>query len=74
MQLQGLVLFALYIAGVAGAMAVAYVLKRTTMRSRFQPLMLELPAYHWPHLRNLAIGLWQRVQIFLTASARSSWR
>lgn len=65
-QLQGLVLFALYIAGVGGAMAVAYVLKRTTMQSRFQPLMLELPAYHWPHLRNLAIGLWQRVQIFLT--------
>jgi ferrous iron transport protein B len=66
-QLQGLVLFALYVAGVAGAMAVAYVLKHTTtMRSRFQPLMLELPAYHWPHLRNLAIGLWQRVQIFLT--------
>jgi ferrous iron transport protein B len=47
-------------------MAVAYVLKRTMMRSRFQPLMLELPAYHWPHLRNLTIGLWQRVQIFLT--------
>ena len=66
LQLQGLVLFALYIAGVAGAMAVAYVLKRTMMRSRFQPLMLELPAYHWPHLRNLAIGLWQRVQIFLS--------
>jgi ferrous iron transport protein B len=65
-QLQGLVLFALYIAGVASAMAVAFVLKRTTMRSRFQPLMLELPAYHWPHLRNLAIGLWQRVEIFLT--------
>jgi ferrous iron transport protein B len=65
-QLQGLVLFALYIAGVASAMAVAFVLKRTTMRSRFQPLMLELPAYHWPHLRNLAIGLWQRIEIFLT--------
>lgn len=65
-QLQGLVLFVLYIVAVAGAMAVAYVLKRTTLRSRFQPLMLELPAYHWPHLRNLAIGLWQRVQIFLS--------
>jgi ferrous iron transport protein B len=65
-QLQGLVLFALYIAGVASAMAVAFVLKRTAMRSRFQPLMLELPAYHLPHLRNLAIGLWQRVEIFLT--------
>jgi ferrous iron transport protein B len=66
-QLQGLVLFALYVAGIAAGLAVAFVLKHTTsMRSRFQPLMLELPAYHWPHLRNLAIGLWQRVQIFLT--------
>lgn len=66
LQLQGVVLFVLYIAGIAGAMAVAYVLKRTTMRSRIQPLMLELPAYHWPHMRNLVIGLWQRAQIFLT--------
>jgi ferrous iron transport protein B len=65
--LQGLVLFVLYVAGIAAGLAVAFVLKHTTsMRSRFQPLMLELPAYHWPHLRNLAIGLWQRVQIFLT--------
>jgi ferrous iron transport protein B len=28
--------------------------------------MLELPAYHWPNLRNLAIGLWQRIEIFLS--------
>jgi ferrous iron transport protein B len=48
----GLVLFAAVHRRRRGAMAVAFVLKRTTMRSRFQPLMLELPAYHWPHLRN----------------------
>jgi ferrous iron transport protein B len=66
-QLQGLVMFALYVAGIASGLAVAYVLKHTSSKgSRFQPLMLELPAYHWPHLRNLAIGLWQRVQIFMT--------
>jgi ferrous iron transport protein B len=65
-QLQGLVLFSLYALGIVSGLAVAYVLKRTAKGSRFQPLMLELPAYHWPHLRNLAIGLWQRVQIFLT--------
>jgi ferrous iron transport protein B len=47
-------------------MAVAYVLKRRGVGKRFQTLMLELPAYHWPNLRNLAIGLWQRVEIFLT--------
>ncbi len=66
-ELQGLVLFALYVAGVASAMGVAYVLKRSGgSASRFQALMLELPTYHWPSLRSLAIGLWQRAEIFLT--------
>jgi ferrous iron transport protein B len=66
LELQGVVLFALYIAGVVGAMAVAYVLKRRGPGTQFQALMLELPAYHWPNLRSLGIGLWQRVEIFLT--------
>ncbi len=65
-QLQGLVLFALYVAGVASAMGVGYVLKCFGSGARFQALMLELPAYHWPNLRNLGIGLWQRVEIFLS--------
>jgi ferrous iron transport protein B len=66
LELQGVVLFALYLIGVASAMGVAYVLKRIGAGARFQALMLELPAYHWPNLRNLAIGLWQRVEIFLS--------
>jgi ferrous iron transport protein B len=66
LQLQGLVLFALYVVGVASAMAVAFVLKRVGRRGGYQALMLELPAYHWPNLRNLGIGLWQRVEIFMT--------
>ena len=63
---QGLVLFGLYLAGIASAMAVAYVLKRTMGKGQYQPLMLELPNYHWPNLRNLAIGLWERIRIFIT--------
>ena len=66
LELQGVVLFALYVVGVASAMAVAFVLKRLGSRGNFQALMLELPAYHWPNLRNLAIGLWQRVEIFMS--------
>ena len=66
LELQGVVLFALYVAGVASAMAVAFVLKRSGKSTHFQALMLELPAYHWPNLRNLGIGLWQRVEIFMT--------
>jgi ferrous iron transport protein B len=59
------VLFALYVAGVVSAMGVAFLLKRRGPGAQFQSLLLELPAYHWPNLRNLAIGLWQRVEIFL---------
>ncbi|HTC38472.1 MAG TPA: ferrous iron transporter B, partial [Steroidobacteraceae bacterium] len=66
LELQGVVLFALYVIGVVSAMAVAFVLKRLGSRSGFQALMLELPAYHWPNLRNLGIGLWQRVEIFMS--------
>ncbi|MQA41283.1 ferrous iron transporter B [Rugamonas aquatica] len=66
MSLQGLVLFALYFAGIASAMAVAYVMKRTMGANSKQPLMLELPAYHWPHMQNLALGLWERCKIFLS--------
>jgi ferrous iron transport protein B len=66
LELQGVVLFALYVIGVASAMAVAFVLKRLGGRGSLQALMLELPAYHWPNLRNLGIGLWQRVEIFMS--------
>jgi len=66
MNLRGLVLFALYLAGIASALAVAFVLKHTMMRGEYRPLLLELPEYRWPHLSNLLLGLWERTRIFLT--------
>lgn len=66
LQFQGLVLFALYVAGILGAMGVAFFIKRRGHGAGLQALMLELPAYHWPNLRNLGIGLWQRVEIFMS--------
>jgi ferrous iron transport protein B len=64
-NLQGLVLFVLYGAGVLAAMGVALVLKHTMMRGQYRPLLLELPEYKWPNLRNLVLGLWERTRIFL---------
>ena len=64
-NLQGLVLFGLYLAGIVSAMAVAYVMKRTYTARQYHPLMLELPAYHWPNVRNLLVGLWERARIFM---------
>ena len=65
-NLQGLVLFLLYAAGIVSAMGVAWFFKRAARAKGQHPLMLELPAYHWPHLQNLALGLWERAKIFLT--------
>ncbi len=64
-NLQGLVLFTLYVAGIAAAMLVAYALKRTALRASYHPLLLELPEYKWPNLRNLALGLWERARTFI---------
>lgn len=64
-NLQGLVLFALYMAGIFSAMLVALVLKKFMKQGGAQPLLMELPDYHVPHLQNLALGLWERASIFV---------
>ena len=64
-NLQGLVLFALYVAGIASALLVAWVMKRARGRDGEHPLLLELPSYRLPHWRDLAIGLVERARIFL---------
>jgi len=63
--LQGLVLFALYVAGVVGAFCAAMVLRRTVTRGNASGFIMELPKYQWPPLRDLVIGLWQRAWVFL---------
>ncbi len=64
-NLQGLVLFGLYAAAILSALAVAYVMKRWRRDKGEHALMLELPAYRVPHPRDLLIGLWERMMIFL---------
>ena len=63
--LQGLVLFALYVAGIVGAMVVALVLRRTVTKGAASGFIMELPRYQLPRLKDLAIGLWQRGWVFL---------
>jgi ferrous iron transport protein B len=64
-NLQGIVLFTLYVAGIVSAMAVAWVIKRLRRDRSEHALMMELPSYRWPHARDIAIGLWERAMIFL---------
>ena len=66
LQLQGVVMFVLYLAGILGAMAVAWLLKKLTAAGRqVRPLMMELPTYRRPQLRNVLMGLLHRAQLFM---------
>ncbi|HOC11590.1 ferrous iron transporter B [Thermomonas sp.] len=62
---QGLVLFGLYAAGIISALGVAWTMKLWRRDKSEHPLLMELPSYRIPHVRDVAIGLWERAMIFL---------
>ena len=64
-NLQGIVLFTLYAAGIVSALAVAWVVKLVRRDKSEHALLMELPSYRLPHPRDIAIGLWERAMIFL---------
>ena len=64
-NLQGLVLFGLYAAGILSALAVSFAMKRWRRDKGEHMLLLELPSYRMPTVRDVAIGLWERALIFL---------
>ncbi|MFO1255669.1 MAG: ferrous iron transporter B [Sphingomonadaceae bacterium] len=63
--MQGLVLLALYVFGIAGAMLAALVLRRTVTKGAASGFIMELPKYQMPRASDLLLGLVQRVRIFL---------
>ena len=63
--LQGLVMFALYGFGVVGALAAAWVLRRTVTRGPTPTFLMEMPKYQWPAARDIGIGLYQKAWAFL---------
>jgi ferrous iron transport protein B len=63
--LQGLVMFGLYICGIAGALLAALVLRRGVLKGGGGGFMMELPKYQWPSTKDVAIGLLTRTEIFL---------
>jgi ferrous iron transport protein B len=64
-NLQGLVLFALYMAGILSALLVSYVIKKTRKDKSEHALLMELPRYRWPNPWDIAMGLWERTIIFM---------
>ncbi|BCX72113.1 ferrous iron transport protein B [Acinetobacter bereziniae] len=65
LNLQGLVLFGLYMAGIVSALIVATVLKFFQKDKSQHALLMELPSYRIPDVKSVWIGLLDRAKIFL---------
>ncbi len=61
-QSSDLVVFAIYMAGLLIAILSGIVLKKTVMKNEASPFIMELPAYHLPRLKNLALHLWEKLK------------
>jgi ferrous iron transport protein B len=64
-NLQGLVLFGLYLLGIIGGVGTALLLKRSALRGQRPVFILALPDYRMPDLRSVLVKLIDRARIFL---------
>jgi ferrous iron transport protein B len=63
--LPGLTMFALFLFGIIGALATAYALKSTVLKSSSSSFVLELPTYKLPSFAQVFFNVYQRGKIFL---------
>jgi len=70
LNLQGLVMFGLFAAGVISALIVSFVIRRLFWRGAVEPFLMELPTYKLPSVENVARNLLQRAQIFISRAGR----
>ncbi|NIS88624.1 MAG: ferrous iron transport protein B [Woeseiaceae bacterium] len=65
LNLQGLVLFGLYMFGITGGILTALLIRKTALRGPKQPFALMLPEFRRPNIRTVAIQLLGRARVFL---------
>ena len=57
--------YGMYILGIAVAVIAVIVMRNTTMRGDTPPFIMELPAYHAPQAKALALHLWDKTKHFV---------
>jgi len=70
LNLQGLVMFGLFAAGVISALIVSFVIRKVFWRGAVEPFLMELPTYKVPSFESVARNLLLRAQIFLSRAGR----
>lgn len=64
------IVFALYTIGIAMAILTGLLLRKTLLKGKPSPLILELPPYHLPTLRGILLQTWHRLKSFLLRAGK----
>ncbi|MDR1049459.1 MAG: ferrous iron transport protein B, partial [Synergistaceae bacterium] len=62
-------IFGVYMIGIASAVLAGILLKKLVFRKEAVPFVMELPAYHLPRLKNVALELWNKLRSFLVRAS-----
>ncbi|MDH3429707.1 MAG: ferrous iron transport protein B [Gammaproteobacteria bacterium] len=65
LNLQGLVLFGLYMFGIVAGVLTALLIRKTALRGPKPPFALMLPEFRRPNIQTVLIQLWGRARVFL---------
>jgi ferrous iron transport protein B len=64
------VVFALYLIGIGFAIVTGLALRGTLLKGEAAPFVMELPPYHLPTLKGIALRTWDRLKAFLIRAGR----
>ncbi len=67
---QGLAFMGLYLLGIVAALFSAWVFKKVLKTNESSYLMLELPSYRLPVMRNVWLNVWEKVKTFLLEAGK----
>ena len=59
------IMVGMYALGTLGAFVFAWLFKRTLLRGESPPMIMELPPYQMPKVRDIALHMWERAWSFL---------
>ena len=59
------VVYGMYVLGMAIALVTVIIMRATTLRGKVPPFIMELPAYHLPQFKSLMIHLWDKTKHFV---------
>ena len=64
------VVFALYLIGIGAAVVTGLAMKNTLLQGESTPFVMELPPYHLPTLKGIALRTWERTAGFVVRAGR----